>query len=246
MKINIGEIFNLVTNSYDAKINELLNYNINYNLIEIKTNPNNNKMTPYDFIIINPTDQNYKEALNNFINNNNSMIPKNHKLIINDVYYYYSNNNHNKKALYAYPCGFEELNSQGKYPLLTAPFQINLHKKCKKHNNRYNNYYYTQVTILNDYNGEHFPYKNKLIFSAYISQTFSNALIQIIYILSRFIFFIKCKLKLPRINKINIFNIKDERLISILRKNEKKLLEKFFDYFKSKNDSIKLLIKLNV
>ena len=29
-------------------------------------------------------------------------------------------------------------------------------------------------------------------------------------------------------------------------KNEKKLLEKFFDYFKSKNDSIKLLIKLNV
>ena len=244
MNINISDILLLTSDSYENKITSLLNLDFNCNIKkEIKNEIIN---IPYDYVTILPENPDYNKSVKNFINNSNSSIPKNQKLLINGIYFYYKNNNHKRHAIYAYPAGFEELNKNKKYPILTAPFQIGTHLNCKKHNKPYNEMYYTQVTILNDIKGESYPTNDKIIFCAYKAPNFEEALSQIIYVFSKFLHWVRVKFNLPIIKFNHNICVQNPKIKKILNRNKKKLYFNFLINHQTKTEQIKTIIQLNV
>ena len=239
--------------TYDKNIIDLLNPDPSiYENIQIENIGTN---IPYDYKCITPDMQDYNDALNNFLSNENSSIPQNYKILIKNIWFYYGKNSHNKYSIYAYCSGFDELNKKGKYPLLTAPFQINTHKDCKKHNKKYNNKYYTQVTILNDINGESLPKNNKLTFSAYHGDTFFIAIKQIIYLLDNLYRLIKQEydieiltynlMKIPEL-EMKKKNQVENKIRLILKKKYLKMFYNFKIYEESKKSTIKLNLNITI
>lgn len=200
---------------------------------------------PYCFTPIMPGNSDYDFAINNFIKNDYSIIPLNHRLLIGNCWFYYELNSHKKYSIYAYCNGFENLNSQGKYPLLTAPFQISTHKKCKLHNDKYNKKFYTQVTILNDLRGEEYPNK-KIIFNAYYAQTFVQGLKQIIYILNKVYMLILQYSNLPIETLILPQDLKSKFIRKKLKENFKKKYLKISENIILFEKSIQENLKVNV
>ena len=201
---NFDEIFEELFNNYEMKIIDLLNFKINF---PISNNIITSSNIPYEYETILPINNDYNFAISNLFNNDKSFIPNNKKIMINNMYIYYSKNKHNKNALFIYPTGYEELNEKGIYPFITAPLQINVLKDCKNHNALYNGKYYTQITILNDINGIKFIERNKLIYNAYFSNIYIEALKQIIYITQNIYKKINIKFNKNNINEKFIYKI---------------------------------------
>ena len=210
---------------------------------------------PYDYEEITPECSDYEHAIKNFLSNENSTIPQNHRLLIKNVWFYYNKNAHNKYSIYAFCAGFDNFNKDGKYPFLTAPFQINTHKNCKLHNEDYNGKFYTQVTILTDLIGNYYPVANKLIFSAYHADKFNIALKQIIFVLNKFYEKIKLtyQVEIEDINKVKIpalivkrKSTEERKIWRILVKKFIKLFITYKNYQKSKDADINLNIHIVV
>jgi len=238
--------------TYESTTIDLYNIKNNNNISYSKPIGEN---IPYDYIEIIPEMQDYNDALNNFLSNDNSSIPYNHKILIKNIWFYYGKNSHNKYSIYAYCSGFDDLNNKHKYPLLTAPFQINTLKECKNHNAKYNDKYYTQVTILNDINGESLPKNNKLTFSAYHGDTFFIAIKQIIYLLDNFYSLVKksYNIEITLMNTLYNKNLEikrrndnEKKIRLILKKKYLKMFNKFKIYEESKNSTIKLNLSITI
>jgi len=230
--INIPEdnIYNdiIIKPSYNLEIYNLLNY-----FSDKYFNINNDKSIN-NYISIIPDNENYQIAYNNFINNSNLRILENHKILINNIWFYINKNHHSRISIFAYPNGFENLNNQNIYPLLTAPFQINTLKECKNHNEKYNNKFYTQIVIINNIEGNKFI-NHKHSFTAHFANTETEALIQIIYILSEIYKLIKEFHNIENIISNNITYDVNEDIKYLLDRNIKRFFEKYKKYILSFN-----------
>ena len=231
--------------TYESKIKDLLNVDLPPLQQELILEPN----FPNDLTEITPNSEDYHIAVKNFLNNENSTIPAGHRLLIKNIWFYYNKNAHKRLSIYAYCAGFETENQKRKYPLLTAPFQINTHKECQKHNQKYNNKYFTQVTLNNNVRGEECLKKNKFTFSAYHADNFVDALRQIIYVLNNLYRLIKeyNKIEIASINQVSIgeFEMKkrtlqEKKVKTMLKKKFLRIFMSFKTYQESKDATIKL------
>lgn len=187
----------------------------------------------YFYYPITPKDDQYYYAVDNFINN--LFIPENSKILINGTWFYGGKNTHNINSFYAYPMGYEDKNEFNCYPFLTAPFQISKMSECQNHNKRYNDRYQIKIKLETDMKGDKIV-TNDMILSCYFADTKSQALLQIIYLLTNI--FNNLRQQPIEFTYILYYHIPFDqigKLVDILERNKKKFIEKIRFYELNKN-----------
>jgi hypothetical protein len=183
---------------------------------------------PFQYTTVNPEHVDYTFAVENFIYTH--FIPPSTKLYINGVYFYSGKNSHNITSFFAYAAGYESLNELSCYPFKTSSITISLMTKNTAHNQRYNNMYQIKIKFETDKDGDKIV-KSDFVLTAYISYTKTQAIQQIIYILSGI--FNELRFEPILFTYIINFNYSDdqiENLVKILERNKNKFSHKFKIY----------------